>query len=117
MKNSMIQQPQRPNPSTVVSAYAQTTQAKSKKPSEKKPAQKSKGGNKLVTTTVSKKPAAGGKPKDDKSATKVEGQDELYCVCRKIDTSRPMLSCDKCEEWYHFDCVGLDMVSDDWLLD
>ncbi|KAM3360955.1 hypothetical protein P3S68_015809 [Capsicum galapagoense] len=29
----------------------------------------------------------------------------LYCLCRKPYDQRPMLACDKCDEWYHFDCI------------
>lgn len=32
----------------------------------------------------------------------------LYCLCRTADESASMIGCDKCEEWYHFECVGID---------
>lgn len=32
----------------------------------------------------------------------------LYCICRKPNDRRPMLACDICEEWYHFDCVKIE---------
>ncbi|KAK9668147.1 hypothetical protein RND81_13G037200 [Saponaria officinalis] len=31
----------------------------------------------------------------------------LYCICRKPYDQRPMIACDQCDEWYHFDCVKL----------
>ncbi|KAI0500585.1 hypothetical protein KFK09_018799 [Dendrobium nobile] len=31
----------------------------------------------------------------------------LYCICRKPDDHRPMIACDQCDEWYHFDCLNL----------
>lgn len=32
----------------------------------------------------------------------------LYCICRKpYDKERAMIACDRCSEWYHFDCVNL----------
>ncbi|XP_057511416.1 lysine-specific demethylase JMJ17-like [Actinidia eriantha] len=31
----------------------------------------------------------------------------LYCICRKPNDQRPMIACDKCDEWYHFDCIKL----------
>lgn len=31
----------------------------------------------------------------------------LYCICRKPYDQRPMIACDECDEWYHFDCVDL----------
>ncbi|CAM8881009.1 unnamed protein product [Rhodiola kirilowii] len=31
----------------------------------------------------------------------------LYCICRKPNDQRPMIACDICDEWYHFDCLKL----------
>ncbi|XP_031503596.1 lysine-specific demethylase JMJ17 isoform X3 [Nymphaea colorata] len=31
----------------------------------------------------------------------------LYCICRKPYDERPMIACDQCDEWYHFDCINL----------
>jgi PHD-finger len=36
---------------------------------------------------------------------------QLYCLCRTTDET-DMIGCDKCDEWYHFNCVGIDVVSD-----
>ena len=34
--------------------------------------------------------------------------DALYCVCRQpYDARRPMVGCDECDGWFHFECVGL----------
>ncbi|GAB6021469.1 CXXC-type zinc finger protein 1 [Chamberlinius hualienensis] len=33
--------------------------------------------------------------------------DTVYCICRSNDTSRFMIGCDHCNEWYHGDCVGV----------
>ncbi|XP_020527065.1 lysine-specific demethylase 5B isoform X1 [Amborella trichopoda] len=31
----------------------------------------------------------------------------LYCICRKPYDQRAMIACDRCNEWYHFDCINL----------
>jgi hypothetical protein len=32
----------------------------------------------------------------------------VYCVCRQhYDGSRNMIACDRCEDWFHPDCVGI----------
>lgn len=31
----------------------------------------------------------------------------LYCICRRPYGQRAMIACDKCDEWYHFDCVKI----------
>lgn len=39
---------------------------------------------------------------------------KLYCLCQlPYNEERPMLSCDYCQEWFHYDCVGLRAPSDD----
>lgn len=30
-----------------------------------------------------------------------------YCICRKAYSSGGMVGCDKCDEWYHFKCIGV----------
>ncbi|XP_009617976.2 lysine-specific demethylase JMJ17 isoform X2 [Nicotiana tomentosiformis] len=34
----------------------------------------------------------------------------LYCICRRPYDQRPMIACDKCDEWYHFDCIKLSSL-------
>lgn len=31
----------------------------------------------------------------------------VYCVCRSSDGDRFMIACDRCEEWYHGDCISV----------
>ncbi|GMG31075.1 unnamed protein product [Ambrosiozyma monospora] len=35
-------------------------------------------------------------------------QEEVFCLCRKIDDGELMVACDGCDEWYHFRCVGMN---------
>ena len=38
-----------------------------------------------------------------------EGDDEVFCVCRKPDDHAWMIACDgSCDDWYHGKCVGMD---------
>ncbi|XP_073316103.1 lysine-specific demethylase JMJ17 [Primulina huaijiensis] len=34
----------------------------------------------------------------------------LYCICRRPYDQRSMVACDKCNEWYHFDCVEISIA-------
>ncbi|NP_001180298.1 death-inducer obliterator 1 isoform c [Homo sapiens] len=45
-----------------------------------------------------------GRPKPE-----CEGYDPnaLYCICRQPHNNRFMICCDRCEEWFHGDCVGI----------
>uniref|UniRef100_A0A8D8LQM5 CXXC-type zinc finger protein 1 n=1 Tax=Cacopsylla melanoneura TaxID=428564 RepID=A0A8D8LQM5_9HEMI len=36
-----------------------------------------------------------------------EDRNKQYCICRSSDSSRFMIGCDACEEWYHGDCIGI----------
>ena len=39
---------------------------------------------------------------------------KLYCLCQQpYNEDRPMLSCDYCQDWFHYDCIGLRAPSDD----
>ena len=39
---------------------------------------------------------------------------KIYCLCRQpYDELRPMLSCDHCSDWFHYDCIGLQPPGDD----
>ena len=39
---------------------------------------------------------------------------KLYCLCKlPHDGERPMLQCDSCRDWFHWDCVGLNPPGDD----
>ena len=44
---------------------------------------------------------------DKKKKKKKDKKKKLYCICKSADTERFMIACDKCDEWYHGDCVGV----------
>lgn len=46
----------------------------------------------------------------DKELKLLKDRTMLYCICRKPYDQRPMIACDRCDEWYHFDCVKLSSV-------
>ncbi|OQV23596.1 CXXC-type zinc finger protein 1 [Hypsibius exemplaris] len=33
----------------------------------------------------------------------------VYCICRTTDIKRFMIACDKCEEWFHGDCIHITL--------
>ncbi|KAJ6519871.1 hypothetical protein C8R45DRAFT_1066407 [Mycena sanguinolenta] len=55
------------------------------------------------------------KPEDEEEEALVAVEDDkLYCICKtKYDEDRFMIACDKCDEWYHTQCVDMpDLVVD-----
>ena len=39
----------------------------------------------------------------------LKGKDETFCYCKQTnDCQKPMVQCDKCSNWFHFECTGLD---------
>ncbi|KAM4831250.1 death-inducer obliterator 1 isoform X1 [Urocitellus parryii] len=54
--------------------------------------------------TLDEDPGDLGRPKPE-----CEGYDPnaLYCICRQPHNNRFMICCDRCEEWFHGDCVGI----------
>jgi len=46
---------------------------------------------------------------DDDGSDEESGSDQgIYCICRGPDNHRFMISCDRCEDWFHGDCIGMD---------
>ncbi|XP_010695167.1 lysine-specific demethylase JMJ17 isoform X2 [Beta vulgaris subsp. vulgaris] len=43
----------------------------------------------------------------EKELKLLQARSVLYCICRRPYDQRPMIACDECDEWYHFDCVNL----------
>jgi PHD-finger len=77
-----------------------------------RPARKSGLGK--VTSDAIKDIQAGSEEEEDDEDS--EGDDEwdseddpdkLWCICRKPHNNRFMICCDKCEDWFHGQCVGI----------
>jgi len=65
------------------------------------------------STSVSKKrkPSQQGSQGKKNTAKKRGGSAQLYCLCRRPgsdDDDEPMVQCDKCADWFHAECVGID---------
>uniref|UniRef100_A0A250Y757 Death-inducer obliterator 1 n=1 Tax=Castor canadensis TaxID=51338 RepID=A0A250Y757_CASCN len=58
----------------------------------------------VVQETEDEGPGDIGKPKPE---CEVYDPNALYCICRQPHNNRFMICCDRCEEWFHGDCVGI----------
>lgn len=46
---------------------------------------------------------------DGSGSGEESGSDQgIYCICRGPDNHRFMIACDRCEDWFHGDCIGMD---------
>nr|XP_022904952.1 CXXC-type zinc finger protein 1-like [Onthophagus taurus]XP_022904953.1 CXXC-type zinc finger protein 1-like [Onthophagus taurus]XP_022904954.1 CXXC-type zinc finger protein 1-like [Onthophagus taurus]XP_022904955.1 CXXC-type zinc finger protein 1-like [Onthophagus taurus]XP_022904956.1 CXXC-type zinc finger protein 1-like [Onthophagus taurus] len=45
--------------------------------------------------------------RQSKIDTLLKQDGQAYCICRSSDSSRFMIACDACEEWYHGDCISI----------
>ncbi|XP_010255404.1 PREDICTED: lysine-specific demethylase 5B isoform X2 [Nelumbo nucifera] len=43
----------------------------------------------------------------EKELKLLRARSALHCICRKPYDQRAMIACNRCDEWYHFDCVNL----------
>ncbi|XP_069728253.1 death-inducer obliterator 1 [Phaenicophaeus curvirostris] len=46
-------------------------------------------------------------PPKSKPESEIYDPNALYCICRQPHNNRFMICCDRCEEWFHGDCVGI----------
>lgn len=60
-----------------------------------------KSGKKRKTTD-------GGEAADEAEEAGVEAV-ELFCLCRQPDDGREFIECDSCNQWYHCECVGVNL--------
>jgi hypothetical protein len=50
----------------------------------------------------------------EKEAEALAEAAKAYCLCQSLyDERRPMLGCDYCSDWFHWECVGLMAPRDD----
>ncbi|XP_054835335.1 death-inducer obliterator 1 isoform X2 [Eublepharis macularius] len=42
-----------------------------------------------------------------KTDSEIYDPSTLYCICQQPHNNRFMICCDRCEEWFHGDCVGI----------
>ena len=69
---------------------------------------KARGAKKAKTDASSKQPSADAAEEVDNGGDTSESDNGPYCLCRGPDDHRFMISCDRCEDWFHGACVGMD---------
>ena len=55
-----------------------------------------------------RKTMEGGEAVDEAEEAGVEAV-ELFCLCRQPDDGREFIECDSCNQWYHCECVGVNL--------
>ncbi|KAK4176881.1 hypothetical protein QBC36DRAFT_237925 [Triangularia setosa] len=53
-------------------------------------------------------PSLDGDVGSDPAGGASESDSGPYCLCRGPDNHRFMIACDRCEDWFHGDCIGMD---------
>ncbi|KAJ2913412.1 hypothetical protein MD484_g7012, partial [Candolleomyces efflorescens] len=69
------------------------------------------------SSSVAEDKAEKGDKQEEEEEEESAGNDDdnrLYCVCKtKYDQERFMIACDRCDEWYHMQCVDMsELVAD-----
>ncbi|KAJ3511298.1 hypothetical protein NLJ89_g4178 [Agrocybe chaxingu] len=53
-------------------------------------------------------PVKAEKQEEEEDSDAANDDDKLYCVCKtKYDEDRFMIACDRCDDWYHTQCVNM----------
>ncbi|PPR06889.1 hypothetical protein CVT24_011579 [Panaeolus cyanescens] len=96
-----------PTTATPISGTAKTGKAQSNKKTLQ-----NRGGTRSRSTSVMPVETDVVKPEkqeeEEEDSDNANDQDKLYCVCKtKYDEDRFMIACDKCDEWYHTQCVRM----------
>lgn len=64
------------------------------------------GGPKKAGKDASGKQGGGAETADGGNSS--ESDSGPYCLCRGPDDHRFMIACDRCEDWFHGECIGMD---------
>ncbi|TFK38618.1 hypothetical protein BDQ12DRAFT_683067 [Crucibulum laeve] len=41
-----------------------------------------------------------------------DSEDEVLCICNGKDDGRELVQCDRCQTWYHLQCIGIRNISE-----
>lgn len=67
-----------------------------------------KKAGKTTKSVGSGAPSLNGDIGSDLAGGASESDSGPYCLCRGPDNHRFMIACDRCEDWFHGDCIGMD---------
>ncbi|XP_070275734.1 death-inducer obliterator 1 isoform X2 [Myotis yumanensis] len=76
-------------------------------PADEQAASSDREGKSEGRTTPGVKEEDPGSSVKHKPECEVYDPNALYCICRQPHNNRFMICCDRCEEWFHGDCVGI----------
>lgn len=122
---STSKSPSQPIPSTETSETADMT-VTGQKPKKKGTATVAKKAPKRPKAPGPKKVAKKAKPSSadnaadepmDEDGTEEESDNGPYCLCRGPDDHRWMICCEKCEDWFHGECINLDKTIGESLIE
>ncbi|TFK89792.1 hypothetical protein K466DRAFT_574632 [Polyporus arcularius HHB13444] len=55
------------------------------------------------------KPPPAPQPEEEEASEEEVVDDKLYCICKtSYDEDKVMIACDRCDEWYHTQCLNID---------
>ncbi|KAI8338552.1 hypothetical protein BC941DRAFT_423206 [Chlamydoabsidia padenii] len=99
---SALQSPSRGPDRQEATLSSQTKEEKTQKTKKKKGRLPTKSSDELAPTKIRK--TSSGRP--SRSRTKKTGA--LYCICQTpYDVPRFMIACDRCDQWFHGECIGI----------
>ncbi|KIO24846.1 hypothetical protein M407DRAFT_25805, partial [Tulasnella calospora MUT 4182] len=46
--------------------------------------------------------------REDLTIAVPDGSERTYCICNGADDGSPMITCEVCDNWFHFQCIEID---------
>ena len=84
---------------------------------KKQPRKPKSGGGVATKAKKQQSPGHAASTPDDMSDDEEQSDHGPYCICRGPDDHRWMICCESCEDWFHGECIKMDAIIGEALIE